>query len=523
MARATTCALGVASALALVMLGSAPGAAATTSAAQMTGAHVTATQLLPHSLSNPAANVTPPYNFETYTPGSSAPQCDIALPNHVDNGAECTDLVLADINYARSLEGVGAMALPSNWYSLSGAQQVLAVTNYERVDRGLPALAGLASALDPQAATGAANETDPALTSSAGVNPFGSIWAGGYPNVLAADYGWMYDDGYGGPNGDCPSPGSSGCWGHRDIMLSGTVATAGHELVAGAATATPGGVASYAEVLAVAQSSVALDWAWNPATEAEVPGGPATALPQPVTGMAAAANGGGYWLTDALGGVSAHGGVTAFGSLTGKALNAPINHIVSTPDGQGYWLVAADGGTFAFGDAGFYGSMGGKALNAPVVDIAPTADGQGYWLVAADGGVFAFGDAGFHGSMGGQHLNSPVVGIVADNATGGYWEIASDGGVFSFGAPFYGSTGGLHLNRPVNGMAVTADDHGYWFVASDGGIFSYGDAAFHGSTGGTTLNAPIVGMAADWATGGYWVVGQDGGVFSYAAPFFGAD
>ncbi len=240
--------------------------------------------------------------------------------------------------------------------------------------------------------------------------------------------------------------------------------------------------------------------------------------------MAPTPDGGGYWLVNSVGSVSAHGDAYIFGSLVtlGVKASQPITHIVTTPDGNGYWLVASDGGTFAFGDAQFYGSMGGRSLNAPVVDLAPTADGHGYWLVASDGGIFAFGDARFHGSMGAAHLNQPVVGIAADDATGGYWEVASDGGLFAFGAPFHGSTGSIHLNQPVNGMTPTPNDGGYWFVASDGGLFAFGNAQYHGSMGGATLNAPVVGMATDNLTGGYWMVGSDGGIFGFDAPFYGA-
>jgi hypothetical protein len=245
-------------------------------------------------------------------------------------------------------------------------------------------------------------------------------------------------------------------------------------------------------------------------------------LPPPVTGMASAPLGDGYWLVGAAGGVSPHGDAVNYGSMALQPLNAPIEHIVSAPDGRGYWLVASDGGVFAFGDAGFFGSMGGQRLNAPVIDIAPTRDGRGYWLVAADGGVFAFGDAPFLGSMGGQHLNRPVVGIAPDYSTGGYWEVATDGGIFAFGAPFLGSTGGRALNKPVNGMVATPGDSGYWLVASDGGIFAF-NAPFEGSMGGRAIAAPIVGMASNGFTDGYWLVGADGGIFSFNAPFFGAD
>jgi hypothetical protein len=91
--------------------------------------------------------------------------------------------------------------------------------------------------------------------------------------------------------------------------------------------------------------------------------------------------------------------------------------MAATADGGGYWLVAADGGIFAFGDATFAGSHGGSPLNAPVVGMAATADGGGYWLVASDGGMFAFGDATFAGSMGGSPLNAPIVGMASGDGT----------------------------------------------------------------------------------------------------------
>ena len=53
--------------------------------------------------------------------------------------------------------------------------------------------------------------------------------------------------------------------------------------------------------------------------------------------------------------------------MGGTPLNAPVTGMAATADGHGYWLVAADGGIFAFGDAPFLGSMGGTSLNDPVV------------------------------------------------------------------------------------------------------------------------------------------------------------
>ena len=60
---------------------------------------------------------------------------------------------------------------------------------------------------------------------------FGDIWEGGPNSTADADYGWMYDDGYGGTNVDCTTPTSQRCWGHRDIILADNIPGA---MVAGA-------------------------------------------------------------------------------------------------------------------------------------------------------------------------------------------------------------------------------------------------------------------------------------------------
>ncbi len=245
-------------------------------------------------------------------------------------------------------------------------------------------------------------------------------------------------------------------------------------------------------------------------------------LNQPIVGMAATANGRGYWNVASDGGLFAFGNAGFYGSMGGQPLNRPIVGMSSTRDGRGYWEVASDGGLFAFGDAGFYGSTGSLVLNRPVVGMAATPDGRGYWLVASDGGLFAFGDAGFYGSTGSLVLNQPVVGMAATPDGRGYWLVASDGGIFAFGdAAFYGSMGGQPLNRPIVGMASNGG-RGYWMVASDGGIFSFGTAPFYGSTGNLALVEPVVGMAAGPRGSGYWMVAADGGIFAFDVGFYGS-
>jgi hypothetical protein len=73
--------------------------------------------------------------------------------------------------------------------------------------------------------------------------------------------------------------------------------------------------------------------------------------------------------------------------MGGSPLAQPVTGMAATPDGGGYWEVAADGGIFSFGDARFFGSFtGGVPAGGPAymrfVGMARTADGGGYWLVA---------------------------------------------------------------------------------------------------------------------------------------------
>ena len=240
----------------------------------------------------------------------------------------------------------------------------------------------------------------------------------------------------------------------------------------------------------------------------------ASAATPPSVGAVGFSPTGGGWEATTTGAVTAFGGASSYGSVTGS-LNSPIVGMAATHDGKGYWLVASDGGVFTFGDAPFLGSEGGTHLNKPVVGISTTADGKGYWLVASDGGVFTFGDAPFLGSEGGTHLNKPVVGISTTADGKGYWLVASDGGVFTFGdAPFLGSEGGTHLNKPVVGISTTADGKGYWLVASDGGVFTFGDAPFLGSEGGDG-GPTIIGLVPQPSLKGYTVIAANGAYFIF--------
>ncbi len=430
--------------------------------------------------------------------------------------AECDQQVLEAINHAHSVEGILPISLPANYSTLPYDVQSFIITNLERVSRGLPPAVGVTTSYDAHAVT--ATQTHMDVEHYTSTSFYASDWYGG-GNALMGDYGYMYEDGWGGgPNGkfafynyDCTSATASSCWGHMQFILW----NAGVPLAFGAAVGPwADGQNNSSLVLGTTApaSASAYTYTWAQYLQSISPANQCSPSVGTAVGAAADPSGGG-WVVGSGGTVATQDNAPCYGSLAGQTLNAPIVGIAATPDGKGYWLVASDGGVFSFGDAVFYGSMGGKPLNKPIVGIAATPDGKGYWLVASDGGIFTFGDAKFDGSMGGKSLNKPIVGMTADPATGGYWEVASDGGIFSFNAPFFGSMGGKYLAQPIVGMDALSNGQGYRFVASDGGVFDFGAAGFLGSMGGKSLSSPIVGMAGNGS--GYWLVGGEGRVYGY--------
>lgn len=188
---------------------------------------------------NPAANIVPSPNFLSTgqcSKSTGAWVCEnpcitssMTWPSF-SNGAACTNYLLSAINNARAVEGLSAMSLPSNWYSLSTAQQLFVVTDLERTARGLAPYLGINAALSSEAQRAASANADPGFapgfaigTDPQGTPGMGAAWSGGFA-VLAADYIWMYDDGWGGSRGAtanvaCTSPSAAGCWAHRDELL----------------------------------------------------------------------------------------------------------------------------------------------------------------------------------------------------------------------------------------------------------------------------------------------------------------
>lgn len=205
---------------------------------------VGAADILPPN--NPATNMAPSPNFlssgHCYGTAVASP-CSNPCVRMVGSGSNrrlvfpsfsgtpaCTAFVLRALNAARSREGLPAIVLPTNWFHLNPQEQVFVIVDLERTDRGLPPYLGLNRQLHAAAQTAAAHEVDPGYARNfrAGLDPqgvrgMGSTLATGYTS-LAADYVWMYEDGWGGstsltPNLACTVAGALGCWGHRDQLL----------------------------------------------------------------------------------------------------------------------------------------------------------------------------------------------------------------------------------------------------------------------------------------------------------------
>jgi hypothetical protein len=206
------------------------------------------------SLENPPANVAPNPNYDRCT---ASDFCSAGAPCYTPDFApafaspNCEQDELEAIDSARAREGVGPMYLPSDFNSLSGDEQLLVVIDLERVGRGLPPFAGIVASLDSLAQQGTQVSGQPAGTVEDPTLPFGfsadsgaafayschsngwgsgacdgsgypgaSIAAGELISVLDADYHWMYDDGYRGPNVACTRSTAPACWSHRENILA---------------------------------------------------------------------------------------------------------------------------------------------------------------------------------------------------------------------------------------------------------------------------------------------------------------
>ena len=168
----------------------------------------------------------------TATPGAASSGHPL-LPPH-NPSANVTPVGtnwLTNINMARA-RTEGLAPLRANWarfYQLPVAKQLFALANMERVTRGLAPAVAMTSALNADSQLAAARQIDPTPTAREirQLITYFSNWAQSpaiTQSSMFAHFGWMYSDGpppyTAGVNLECPKAGDSGCWGHRDDILS---------------------------------------------------------------------------------------------------------------------------------------------------------------------------------------------------------------------------------------------------------------------------------------------------------------
>jgi hypothetical protein len=198
------------------------------------------------------------------------PKHSLALDEHLrpdcsgvhDDSPICLDESVAMLNAGRHDEQLGPLVLPGNWNRLTVPEQLFVITELERTARGLQPDTGLAADWNAAARAGADAGEDP-TTAGSGAHGLESVWAGGNANPITATVGWIYDDALfpdgSSSNLDCSASSPAGCWGHRDVLLHDTAATACRSRCAVGAGYSPDGFTadagsaheSYAEVFGV--------------------------------------------------------------------------------------------------------------------------------------------------------------------------------------------------------------------------------------------------------------------------------
>lgn len=134
-------------------------------------------------------------------------------------GSVCIDAAVTYLDQARANLGQPPYSLPADFASLTQTQQLLILTNEDRILYNLPPISGLTGALNQDAAATLATDSDPQPSASDDWAGYTSNAAWGTVNMVAAYEGWMYNDGPGSYNVDCTSLDPSGCWGHRHDIL----------------------------------------------------------------------------------------------------------------------------------------------------------------------------------------------------------------------------------------------------------------------------------------------------------------
>jgi hypothetical protein len=202
---------------------------------------------------DPAANIPAPASFTGW-----------ACRAH-PLASKCEGIVVHALNHARSVMGEPSYQLPVWFKSLTGAEQLLVLSNQDRGLYRRKLIIGMNATLNTSARRAANHGGDPQFVDIGGTFPTvgGSNWAGGMASPLIAYYLWMYVDGVASGNSGnvaCRQPGDAACWGHRNATLMG-VSSSHDRLVMGIGHGTESGnVPAWTELYEAFGSGVPLTY-----------------------------------------------------------------------------------------------------------------------------------------------------------------------------------------------------------------------------------------------------------------------
>jgi hypothetical protein len=133
-------------------------------------------------------------------------------------GPRCLAQAVQYLDQARQHLGEAPYQLPSDFAGLNPAEQAFVLTNLDRIQHGLRPIGGFDQPAESTRCGRRSIRPRPRDERLEHLDPQ-SNWAGGYVDLPLTYEAWMYDDGPGSDNLDCPTAGPSGCWGHRHAVL----------------------------------------------------------------------------------------------------------------------------------------------------------------------------------------------------------------------------------------------------------------------------------------------------------------